>query len=141
MIKITRKNGDVEYLNENAFTRIKYCKDTNMLVAYPLVNSISKVTIEGILRIEDNVEIKEIQVEAPKEDFYTHPIEEVLDHIKASDYVCTRIRNIFCDINITTVGDLIKLKKIGIMRQRNVGRAIIVALSDALEELYGITIW
>lgn len=142
MIKVVKENRDVHYLNKDMFIQIKYCKESNVLVACPVNPQIPEIKIEGIQSITDNVdEIEKIIKKPTKESYYNDPIEKVLDYVKAdrSHYssVYFGVEKAIKDFEITTVGELLNLGLAEFLKRPGFGKVSAGVVSEALEELYG----
>jgi hypothetical protein len=145
MIKVTKKNGDVHYLNESAFIQIKYCKESDTLVAYPIDSQIPEIKLDGI-RKASNINISEVVGRKEKEDYYKSSVKEILSWIYWNDDVRIhklwgRLMSSFDRSNITTVGELLDFGQIKFSETKYTGPQCVDAVTEALKNLYGIENW
>lgn len=87
----------------------------------------------------------EIEVETnDKNNFDSVDIKEVLNIIRKnqgfSSGIATMLETVFCDNNVNTVGDLMRISRREFSKYRLVGKKSIYAIDEALEEL-GATTW
>lgn len=141
MIKVISKTGDVHFLNENALLQIEFRKEEGTLIAYPVDPSSSKIVLEGILKITDKVKTGDHKTDKIG---YNRPISEVIDHLRASGAtpgLITRLGSRLESWEIVTVDDLVSIGRKRFSGYRSIGLSTIIAISNALNELYGIGSW
>ena len=92
----------------------------------------------------DDVQDVELE-EEESADISSHPISEVTNRIVKHDRKYessgTRFHNIVTKNEIKTVGDLLKLGRVGFLKLYLSGQKLAQRVGEALEELYGITNW
>lgn len=86
--------------------------------------------------------VADLEPKTPK--YENDPVTVITGHIRLSEWkrgYDVRLRTIFDDNDIKTVGDLLRIGRLTFRKYRNVGRKSIYVLDNALNELYDIKGW
>lgn len=152
MIKVIREDGNLYYLSEYAYSHLEFRKKEGVLIAYPIIPKLPEVKLLGVKCIIDNVKVEEIHQGPDMTDSggdhktdkgHNRPISELIDHLRASKtpILITKLSRFFKAHEIVTVDDLVSIGKERFSEYRGIGILSVKAISDALNEFYGIRSW